>query len=99
MAQEAFLISRAQEAKMEEQLRRNEVMTSVVKMLESENEFTKIADDILRCVSEYLRISDACLLREVSLCNAVDMICEYSSNHYSLRIPNPIETQRHTRLR
>ena len=80
MAQEAFLISRAQEAKMEEQLRRNEVMTSVVKMLESENEFTKIADDILRCVSEYLRISDACLLREVSLCNAVDMICEYSSN-------------------
>ena len=59
MAQEAFLISRAQEAKMEEQLRRNEVMTSVVKMLESENEFTKIADDILRCVSEYLRISDA----------------------------------------
>ncbi len=80
MAQEAFLISRAQETKMEEQLRRNEVMTSVVKMLESENEFTKIADDILRSVSEYLGISDACLLREISSGNVVDMICEYAVN-------------------
>lgn len=80
MAQEAFMVSRASETKMEEQLHRNEVMTSVVKMLESENEFTKIADDILRSVSEYLHISNAALLQENASGEAADMICEYTGS-------------------
>ena len=78
MAQEAFLISRASETKMEEQLHRNEVMTSVVKMLESENEFTKIADDVLHLVGEYLRVSNAILLRENHTGEIVDLLCEYT---------------------
>ncbi len=79
LAQEAFMVSRASESKMEAQLRRNEVMTSVVKMLESEEEFTRIVGDILSNVSEYMQVSNASLLREVgSVGDSVDMICEYA---------------------
>lgn len=48
MAQEAVLKSRESETQMEAELHRNEVMTSIVKMLESENSFEEIVHDILR---------------------------------------------------
>lgn len=41
LAQEAFNKSRESEAQMKEQLHRNEAMTSILKMLESENQFYK----------------------------------------------------------
>lgn len=78
LAQEAFVVSRASESKMEEELRRNSVLTSVVKMLESENEFTKIIDDILKSVGEYLHISNCALIRETSKGDLANMICEYA---------------------
>lgn len=78
LAQEAFVMSRAAESKMEEELRRNGVLTTIVKMLESENEFTKIADDILKGVGDYLHISNCALMRETSNGELVDMICEYA---------------------
>ena len=78
LAQEAFVVSRASESKMEEELRRNSVLTSVVKMLESENEFTKTIDDILKSVGEYLHISNCALIRETSKGDLADMICEYA---------------------
>lgn len=78
LAQEAFVVSRASESKMEEELRRNNVLTSVVQMLESENEFTKIVDDILKSVGEYLQISNCALIRETSKGDLADMICEYA---------------------
>jgi len=78
LAQEAFVMSRAAESKMEEELRRNGVLTSIVKMLESENEFTKIVDDILKGVGDYLHISNCALMRETSNGELVDMICEYA---------------------
>ena len=52
LAQEAFNKSRESEAQMKEQLHRNEAMTSILKMLESENSFTKIVDDILKDACE-----------------------------------------------
>ena len=78
LAQEAFVVSRASESKMEEELRRNGVLTSVVRMLESENEFNKIVDDILKSVGEHLHISNCALMRETSRGDLVDMICEYA---------------------
>lgn len=78
MAEEAFAVSRASESKMESELRRNSVLTSIVKMLESENEFTKIVDDILKSVGEHLHISNCALIRETSNGDLVDMICEYA---------------------
>lgn len=79
IAQEAFLKSRESEAQMEAELHRNEVMTSIVKMLESENGFDKIVDDILKDVCEYLDISSGALFRENKDGTTVDMICEYVS--------------------
>lgn len=79
IAQEAFLKSRESEAQMEAELHRNEVMTSIVKMLESENSFDKIVDDILKDVCEYMDISGGALLRENKDGETVDLICEYAS--------------------
>lgn len=78
LAQEAFNKSRESETQMKEQLHRNEAMTSILKMLESENSFTKIVDDILKDACEYLGISAGALLRENQEQKTVDMICEYA---------------------
>lgn len=77
MAQEAFLKSRESEAQMESELRRNEVMTAIVKTLESEQSFDLIAKDILRSACEYLDISTGYLLCEDETNETVEMICEY----------------------
>lgn len=77
LAQEAFLKSRESEAQMEAELHRNEVMTAIVKMLESENGFDKIVDDILKDVCEYLDVSTGALLREDKSGDKIEMICEY----------------------
>lgn len=79
LAQEAFLKSRESEAQMEAELHRNEVMTSIVKMLESENGFDKIVNDILKNVCQYLEVSTGFLLREDKTETSAEMICEYVS--------------------
>lgn len=79
LAQEAFLKSRESETQMEAELHRNEVMTAIVKMLESENGFDKIVDDILKDVCEYLDVSTGFLLREDKSEAHAEMICEYVS--------------------
>lgn len=79
IAQEAFIKSRESEAQMEAELHRNEVMTTIVKMLDSENGFDKIVDDILKDVCEYLDISTGALLREDKSGENIEMICEYVS--------------------
>ena len=79
LAQEAFLKSRESEMQMEAELHRNEAMTSIVKMLESENGFVQIVNDILKNVCEYLDLSRASLIQENVNPAYVDMICEYVS--------------------
>lgn len=86
LAQEAFLRSRESESQMEAELRRNEVMTSIVKMLESENSFTKIVDDILEDVCSYLGVSHGVLIRENADQKTVDTICEYVSDNVESKI-------------
>ena len=78
LAQEAFLKSREAQKKMEEELRRNEVMTSVVQKLESENGFSKLVEDILSEVCEYLGISCGALMRLSRDGKTIDMISEYA---------------------
>ncbi|MGN0343084.1 MAG: EAL domain-containing protein [Roseburia sp.] len=77
MAQEAFAKSHESQKKIEGELKRSEVMTSIVQMLESENGFSKITEDILKDVCEYLDISNACLLRLGNGGQTVDMISEW----------------------
>lgn len=77
LAQEAFLKSREAQLKMEGELRRNEVMTSVVQKLESENSFSKLVDDILNEVCEYLQIGCGALMRLNRDGKTIDMISEF----------------------
>lgn len=79
LAQEAFLKSRESEAQMEAELHRNEVMTSIVKMLESEKDFNSIVDEILKDVCAYLDVSTGALLKEDQSGQTLEMICEYVS--------------------
>lgn len=78
MAQEAFLKSRESEAQMETELHRNETMTAIVKMLESEDSFEQVVNHILRVTCEYLEVSTGVLLRENKDGVTVDAICEYT---------------------
>lgn len=87
IAQEAFLRSRESESQMEAELHRNEVMTTIVKMLESENEFTKIVSDILVEVCEYLNVSTGVLLQENINQEDVEVICEYIQENLENMIP------------
>lgn len=80
MTQEAFLKSRESETQMKAELHRNETMTSIVKMLESESSFEGIVVDILRNVCQYLEVSNGALLQEEKSGDMVDCICSYISN-------------------
>lgn len=77
IAQEAVQQSAKSQRQMQLQLNRSEAMTAVVKMLESDNGFVKIVDDILGEVCERLEISGGCLLQANNDKHTVDMICEY----------------------
>lgn len=76
LAQEAFAKNRESQEQIKTELQRTEVMTSIVKMLESENGFSKIADEILTDVCNYLKISNAALLRINRDGETADMISE-----------------------
>lgn len=80
LAQEAFAVSRAAENKMEVELRRNAVLAYATKQLESEEEFTKIVDEILRSVGEHLKLSNCVLIKETSRGDLADIICEYAAS-------------------
>ncbi|MGN0427251.1 MAG: EAL domain-containing protein [Agathobacter sp.] len=86
IAQEAMLIGRAAKESVEKQLHRSETMTQVVTMLESDNGFGKIVDDILKLVCNCLDISSGCLLRDNADEQVVDMICEYAKEREWYRI-------------
>ena len=58
-------------------LRRNETLTSVLKRMESDNDFAKIAEDILGDIGSFMELSNASLLRLNPDEHTVDMICEW----------------------
>lgn len=79
MAQEAFLKSRESEAQMKTELHRNETMTAIVKMLESEDTFEQVVNHILKVTCNYLGISAGAFLRENKDGLTVDVICRYTA--------------------
>lgn len=80
IAQEAMLSSIATQEKIEHELKRSETMTQILTMLESENGFAKIVDDILRLTCHCLDISSGALIRENIDHETVDMLCEYAQD-------------------
>lgn len=86
IAQEALQQSAQSEADIERQLHRSETMTQIVNMLESDNGFGKIVDDILKMVCNCLDISRAALIRENTDGETLDMICEFAKQREWYRI-------------
>ncbi len=80
IAQEAMLQSIEAKESMELELHRSETMTQIVTLLESENGFGKIVDDILELVCNFLGISHGALIRENAEGATLDMICEYGQS-------------------
>lgn len=78
IAEEAMQESVAAKQSIAEQLFRTETMTQILAMLDSENGFGKIVDDVLQLTCDCLAISGACLLRENVDGQTIDMICEYA---------------------
>lgn len=76
-AQEAAKKSNEAKEEAEKALRRNEAVTSIVQMLESENSFAKIVNDILEQTVIFLQLGSASLLRLSRDGKTVDMICEW----------------------
>ena len=69
---------------MKRMLRRNEVMTSILKRMESDNDFAKISEDILGDIGSFMELTNAYLLRLNPDEKTVDMICEWAGVEGSL---------------
>ncbi|MBR1630185.1 MAG: bifunctional diguanylate cyclase/phosphodiesterase [Lachnospiraceae bacterium] len=57
--------------------RRNEVLNQILDLLESDQDFSIIMDNILSVAGNYVQVSDASLLRMHQTTGKVDMICEW----------------------
>ena len=80
MAEAAKEQSKDSEEKYKAQMHRSEAMTSVVRLLGSEEKFDKLAYEIIQKVCQVLKVEGGCLIRENEDRTALDVICEYSSN-------------------
>lgn len=63
---------------MKRMLRRNEVMTSILRRMESDNDFAKITEDVLGDIGSFMELTNAYLLRLNPDETTVDMICEWA---------------------
>lgn len=76
-AQDAMEQALAAEEKYKKQLQRSEAMGAVVRMIESEEPFSQIADDAIREVCQVLDIQGGCLIQAIG--KNIASICEYSA--------------------
>lgn len=77
LAQEAFAESRDAQEKTQAELKRNEVLNSIVQMLESEQPFSEIADDILGKACSYLQVENGAVIGIDHEGKTADMISEW----------------------
>ncbi len=94
IAQDAMAKSIASEEKMHKQLKRTEALTNIVKMLESDSGFSKIADDSIRETCVNLDISGGCILRENVNSEYLEVICTYAQGETWLLERNPKEIRK-----
>ena len=75
---ESSLGTQLEKQKQEElQLKNTGVMMEILKMLESDNSFEKMVDDILKMACDNLGIAGGCLLRDNSD-GTVELLCGYA---------------------
>lgn len=71
--------SRQAEKRMEEELRRSEAMASVVRMLESEQEFSEVVKKIFQYTGEYLHVEAAHLMQISGENGTASVISEWTN--------------------
>ena len=76
LAIESFQKSRKSEMVMKQELRRSETLTAIVRMLESEQTFSEIVNEILENVNEYLGLSGAALVRCKKGQKELEIVCQ-----------------------
>lgn len=64
---------------MAHRLKKNEIMTDIIKMMESENSFAKIAEDVFKEIGVYLDCSHCCLIQLSPDDLTVDMVAEWTN--------------------
>ena len=77
-ANDAMEQALAAEEKYKKQLHRSEAMAAVVRMMESEEDFSQIVDHAVKEVCQVLDIQGGCLLRVKEDGKCVETLCEYS---------------------
>lgn len=80
IASDAIQRTMESERRIKNELKRTEIMTEIVKMLESEKGFVRIVDDILAIVCDYMDIEAGSLLQLLPDEKTVDMICEFDQD-------------------
>lgn len=70
--------SRQAESQMKQELKRSECMTSIVQMLESEQEFSEVAEKIFEYAGAYLGIEAAQLIQLNTADNSASVVCEWT---------------------
>ncbi len=74
--------------RLEELLKRNEVMTDILKMLEEEGDFINVCDGILKNAGAFLDVSDAFLVRISPDRQYCDIICEWKQEGFAALSPD-----------
>ena len=67
------------DARLKEQLCRSEGMASVVRQIESDDNFMEIAEKSIREVCEVLHVQGGCIVRLQAETNKTEVICEYTT--------------------
>ena len=67
------------EEKYKKQLQRSEAMGAVVRLMESEDSFSEIADSAIQEVCQVLDIQGGCLIQVAENRKDIEIICEYSA--------------------
>ena len=69
---------------LEHERARNEVLTEILELLESDQKFSRIIDNILMIAGGYMSVSDALLLRRHQTIGKVDVMCDWRDGEEEL---------------
>ncbi len=79
-------ISRLNEVHNANRLHKSEVMTDILKEMEAEDSFARIAESILSSAGAYAEVNECCLLKIEGEDNRVDMVCEWADSEEHSRM-------------
>ena len=79
-AAEACEKSKLSEEKYKAQLGRSEALATVVKLLESDDTFSNLTDNVIKEMCRILQIQGGCLVKESADKKTIEVVCEHMGN-------------------